>query len=140
MSNSNIWGYLSNIKCVFLLGQKYLLIRHTYKWKKLNGWCLIFSTIFGHLVDKKEIGWIHQKKVLGHFYCVPIFQHIFQYLRNFSDVSESFYRNSFFGWNLGFTLPMHYVFSYVEAFIATKMLAILPFQDFNTIKWAKISF
>ena len=41
--------------CFFLLGQKYLLIRHTYKWKKLNGWCLIFSTIFGHLIDKKEI-------------------------------------------------------------------------------------
>ena len=66
----------SNIQCgfsFFLWGQKYFLIRYTKK--EIDGWCLIFSIMFGHLINKNEIynfwlfhcnviktedGWIHQ--------------------------------------------------------------------------------
>ena len=42
----------------------------------------------------------------------------------FSDVSESFSKNSFSGESLGFKLAMHDVFSYVVAFIATNMFKV----------------
>ena len=157
MSKSNIWGYLSNIKCVFfLLGQKYLLIRHTYKWKKLNGWCLIFSTIFGHLIDKKEINIFLiilitmlqnqklvesiKKRFWGTFI---VFQssNIFFSFYEFSQMLVNLFLKILFLDETRFYTSNAWCFQLCCSFHSHQddqgqRLAILPFLDFNTIKWA----